>query len=79
MATQALAVNGSKVYICGRTEEKLETVAKTYNQGISGEIIPITADVGTKDGISKLYDEISSKEKQLDILINVSLEDGRTA
>lgn len=70
MATQALAVNGAKVYICGRTEEKLDTVAKTYSQGISGQIIPITADVGTKDGISKLYNEISSNEKHLDILIN---------
>lgn len=70
MATQALAVNGAKVYICGRTEEKLDTVSKTYNQDIAGEIIPITADVGTKDGIRKLYDEISSKEPHLDILIN---------
>lgn len=70
MATQALAVNGAKVYICGRTEEKLETVAKTYSQGISGQIIPITADIATKDGIRKLYSEISSKEKHLDILVN---------
>lgn len=70
MATQALAVNGAKVYICGRTEEKLDTVAKTYNQDISGQIIPITADISTKDGISKLYNELSSKEKRVDILIN---------
>lgn len=71
MATQALAVNGAKVYICGRTEEKLDTVAKTYSQGISGQIEYIQADVATKDGISRLYDEISKKEKHLDILINV--------
>ena len=70
MAIQALAVNGAKVYICGRTEEKLDTVAKTYNQGISGQIIPVTADITKKDDIRKLVDEISSKEKQLDILIN---------
>ena len=70
MISQALAVNGAKVYICGRTEEKLDTVAKTFNHGISGEIIPITCDVSKKDQIANLYDQISSKEKYLDILVN---------
>ena len=70
MTVQALAVNGAKVYICGRTEEKLETVAQTYSQGISGQIIPITCDISKKDQIASLYDQISSKEKHLDILIN---------
>ncbi|KAK4565414.1 hypothetical protein LTR86_004031 [Recurvomyces mirabilis] len=68
--TQALAVNGAKVYIVGRTEEKLETVAKTYSQGISGEIIPLVADVTDKAQISDLYEQIATKEKHLDILIN---------
>ncbi|KAL2061045.1 hypothetical protein VTL71DRAFT_9097 [Oculimacula yallundae] len=70
MATQALAVNGAKVYIIGRTKEKLETVVKTHGQGIEGEIIPIVADITSKDEIAKLFKEISSKEKHLDILIN---------
>ena len=70
MAVQALAVNGAKVYITGRTEEKLDTVAQTYNKGISGEIIPITCDISKKDQIASLYDQIASKEKHLDILIN---------
>lgn len=70
MMTQALAVNGAKVYICGRTTEKLETVAKTYSQGISGQIIPVTADVTNKEEVAKLYEEISSKESHLDILVN---------
>ena len=70
MATQALAVNGANVYIVGRTEEKLETVTKTYSQGIEGQIIPITADISKKDSIAKLYDEIAQKEDHLDILIN---------
>lgn len=70
MCTQALAVNGAKVYICGRTGEKLDTVAKTYSQGIPGQIIPIQADITNKPDIAKLYDEISSKEKHLDILVN---------
>lgn len=70
MATQALAVNGAKVYIVGRTEEKLETVTKTYSEGISGQIIPITCDVSKKDEIAQLYKQISEKEKCLCILIN---------
>jgi NAD(P)-dependent dehydrogenase (short-subunit alcohol dehydrogenase family) len=70
MATQALAVNGAKVYIVGRTEEKLETVVKTHGQGIAGEIIPITADITSKSEIVKLVKEIESRERCLCILIN---------
>jgi NAD(P)-dependent dehydrogenase (short-subunit alcohol dehydrogenase family) len=70
MLVQALAVNGAKIYICGRTEEKLETVAKTYSQDISGQIIPITCDITKKNEIAGLYDQISSKENHLDVLIN---------
>jgi len=70
MATQALAVNGDKVYITGRTEEKLERVAELYNKSISGEIIPISADITDKASIDKLVKEVSSSESYLDILIN---------
>ncbi|KAK5129209.1 hypothetical protein LTR08_003759 [Meristemomyces frigidus] len=70
MMTQALAVNGAKVYICGRTSEKLETVAETYGKNISGKIIPIQADVTNKNEIAQLYEKISKNEKHLDILVN---------
>ncbi|EME44125.1 hypothetical protein DOTSEDRAFT_71812 [Dothistroma septosporum NZE10] len=70
MAVQALAVNGAKVYICGRTEDKLDTVAKTFSQDIAGQIIPIVADVSKKAEVAKLYKEISEKEQHLDILMN---------
>ncbi|QDS69211.1 hypothetical protein FKW77_000669 [Venturia effusa] len=70
MATQALAVNGAKVYITGRTKEKLDTVTKTYGQRIAGQIIPITSDITDKKDIVALYDEIFDKEQHLDILIN---------
>jgi len=71
MITQALAVNGAKVYIVGRTEEKLDTVAKKFNgEDIDGEIIPLTADVTKKEEIASLYDEISKREKCLCILVN---------
>lgn len=70
MATQALAVNGAKVYITGRTSEKLQRVKDLYSQNITGQIIPITADMTSKEAIHKLVTEIESKEKALHILIN---------
>jgi len=70
MATQALAVNGAKVYIVGRTKEKLDNVVKSHGQNIAGEIIPLVADVTQKSDIAKLVKEIESREKCLCILIN---------
>ncbi|MCJ1317626.1 hypothetical protein MMC15_002951 [Xylographa vitiligo] len=70
MCVQALAVNGAKVYIVGRTEEKLENVVKSHGQNIAGEIIPLVGDITSKNSIKQLVKEIESKEKHLDILIN---------
>jgi NAD(P)-dependent dehydrogenase (short-subunit alcohol dehydrogenase family) len=70
MATQALAVNGAKVYIVGRTEEKLERVAELYGKNAQGQIIPISTDVSKKGAIAELVKDISSREKHLQILIN---------
>lgn len=70
MATQALAVNGAKVYITGRTREKLDRVVDLYGRDISGSIIPITADITSKESISKLVDDVSTRESYLSILIN---------
>ena len=70
MCVQALAANGAKVYICGRTEEKLTTVAETFGKDIPGQIIPITADITSKDDVARLAKEIGSKEKCLCVLIN---------
>jgi len=70
MVTQALAVNGAKVYIVGRTEDKLDRVAKTYGKDMSGQIIPIVADVSNKVGIVKLVAQVEDREKHLHVLIN---------
>ncbi|KAF4961999.1 hypothetical protein FSARC_9876 [Fusarium sarcochroum] len=70
MATQALAVNGAKVYITGRTKEKLDRVVEQYGKDIAGEIIPIQADINNKEGVQKLYEEYSSREDCLCILVN---------
>jgi len=39
MITQALVSNGAKVYITGRTEEKLTTVKEHYSAGGSIEVV----------------------------------------
>ncbi|OAK98130.1 short chain dehydrogenase/reductase [Phaeosphaeriaceae sp. SRC1lsM3a] len=70
MITQTLAVNGAKVYIVGRTEEKLEKVVEVHGKDIAGQIIPIVGNVATKDGVQKLVKEIESREKCLCILVN---------
>ncbi|KAF7370173.1 Nad-binding protein [Mycena sanguinolenta] len=70
MATQALAVNGAKVYIVGRTKEKLDTVVHQHGQNIAGEIIPLVGDVTKKEGVEQLVKEIESREQCLCILIN---------
>jgi NAD(P)-dependent dehydrogenase (short-subunit alcohol dehydrogenase family) len=70
MITQALAVNGAKVYIVGRTADKLNTVVKTYNQDIEGEIIALPGDVTKKDDVARLVKEIESREQCLCILVN---------
>lgn len=70
MATQALAVNGAKVYITGRTGEKLDRVAEQYGRGIPGEIVPMVGDINTKEGVRRLHDEYSSREDRLCILVN---------
>ncbi|KAJ5105437.1 hypothetical protein NUU61_002784 [Penicillium alfredii] len=64
----ALVTGG--VYITGRTGEKLGRVAELYSKDIPGQIIPIAADVTSKQSIQRLVDEISAKESKLHILVN---------
>lgn len=71
MITQALAVNGAKVYITGRSGDKLDRVVEIYGKDIEGEIIALQGfDVTSKDHISQLVKEIESREKCLCILVN---------
>jgi NAD(P)-dependent dehydrogenase (short-subunit alcohol dehydrogenase family) len=70
MITQALAVNGAKVYITGRTQEKLDRVVESHGKDITGEIVALTADVSDKDSIKSLFEKFSKSEEHLDILVN---------
>lgn len=70
MATEALARHGAKVYIVGRTEEKLNEVAERYGKNTPGQIIPLAYDITKKDQIEALYKDYSSREKCCCVLIN---------
>jgi len=65
MVTQALVNNGAKVYITGRTQEKLDRVVESHGgKNTAGEIIPLTADISDKESIKNLYAEFSKREQQ---------------
>lgn len=74
MITQALAANGAKVYIVGRRVEALENAAKNHcpkrsGQG-EGEIIPFgPCDVTSKEDLQRTVDELSKKEKYINLLV----------
>lgn len=56
VTANALADNGCKVYITGRRPGPLEAAARSAgSKGNSGAIIPIVADVSTKEGIVGEY------------------------
>ncbi|GAA5852416.1 hypothetical protein JCM9279_001194 [Rhodotorula babjevae] len=70
VATQALAANGAKVYICGRRKEALDRVVEVYSPQVEGQIIALPGDVTSKDDIKRLAEEIKQREGGLHILIN---------
>lgn len=70
MSAQALAANGAKVYITGRRKEALETAAKSHDPSGGGQIIPLgPCDVTKKDDLENLYQELSKREKYINLLI----------
>lgn len=67
MMTKALALNGaSKVYISGRRREVLDQAAKQFPHGI---VIPIIADISSKEDIEALADHIRKDVGHLNLLI----------
>ncbi|KAG6021418.1 hypothetical protein E4U19_004871 [Claviceps sp. Clav32 group G5] len=79
MASQALAANGAKVYITGRTKEKLDKVVSEHFQGNEQQVIPLQADVTSKESIQSLVKEVESREKCLCVLVNnAGISGGRT-
>lgn len=73
MIAQGFANNGARVYIVGRRADALENAAQTWGKNLAhpkGQLIPLTADITDKASIEKLVQEVTSKEKKLDVLVN---------
>jgi len=72
MCAQAFANNGARVYIVGRREDALQNVVKVHGSSIQngGQLIPITADISSKESIADLVNEISKNEKYVNVLVN---------
>lgn len=70
MITQALVANGAKVYITSRRDEVLKKTEELYSTG-PGKIIPLQADVSSKEDVKRLADELAQKEpKGIQLLVN---------
>lgn len=70
MASQALAANGAKVYITSRRMEALENAAKSHDPSGGGQIIPLgPCDVTKKEDLQNIVDELSKKEKHVNLLM----------
>ncbi|GAD96059.1 short chain dehydrogenase/reductase family [Paecilomyces variotii No. 5] len=64
---RALDANGAdKVFILGRREQNLKEVAA---QAINKSIIPVTADVTSKESLQAAYDAISKETDHVDLLV----------
>lgn len=70
MITQGLIESGAKVYISARSADVCESFAKEMNALGQGECIALPADLSKLENIEALVQELSSRETQLDILIN---------
>jgi NAD(P)-dependent dehydrogenase (short-subunit alcohol dehydrogenase family) len=66
MIAEGLAAAGARVYICARNAEKVASVAKA----IAGDVIGISADVSSIEGIEALVADLSAREDALHILVN---------
>jgi NAD(P)-dependent dehydrogenase (short-subunit alcohol dehydrogenase family) len=68
MAQAFLEAGAARVYITARKAEPCQAAAKELSA--FGECIAVPSDVGTLDGIRQLVDVLSTKESQLDVLVN---------
>ncbi|CCF50391.1 hypothetical protein NDA11_005062 [Ustilago hordei] len=69
MQARGLRAAGAKVYIVGRRGEVLQQTAKVHGSD-DRPLIPLSADVSTKEGCISLAEEFSKHEEKLDVLIS---------
>lgn len=73
MIATALARSGANVIIASRKESACREAAEEISaQGVAGELFAIGADVGDKEGIASLCEQVAALTGSLDILVNNS-------
>ncbi len=71
MAATALAAGGANVMIASRKGADCEKVAAEISgSGVKGTVTGFAGDVGTKEGVAALVQEVKGRTGKLDILIN---------
>src|SRR5688500_11776873 len=64
-----LASEGADLAICARRQEPLEAVADEL-RALGCQVVAISADVATPEGVAQVFDEVNSKFEQIDVLVN---------
>jgi NADP-dependent 3-hydroxy acid dehydrogenase YdfG len=65
-----LASVGADVITCGLDEQHLEDALQDIEQTAKGSVKGFIADLGTKEGIQKVFEEVDRHGAPLDILVN---------
>lgn len=70
MAAGFLAAGAERVFITGRSEDKLSKKADELSALSEGQCIPISGDLSDLEGVQALAEAISERESHLDVLVN---------
>ena len=70
MIAAGFVANGAKVYISSRKADICNAAAKRLSEEFNGECHSIPADLSNLNGIQAFVDDFSSREQQLDVLVN---------
>ncbi len=65
-----LASLGADVIICGLDEQHLEEALQDIHENAKGAVHGFIADLGTEEGVKKLFEEADKRVASLDILVN---------
>lgn len=69
--TEKLLREGYSVAICARGQEKLQSAAENWREQYpSVQVLPVAADLATKDGVNSLASEVLHAFPHIDVLVN---------
>ena len=69
-AALSMVAEGAKATICARREDVLNAAADEIRAATGGEVLAVSADVSTAEGVQKVINATLSQFGRLDILVN---------